>query len=110
MLKLPTQRKLTRGIGTGGHRSQLRMGGTVNTPLVFGIAGEPGPSVLRLLSSTDEREHVPHARQGSVRTRDSEVYRRNRREQELAPPLRKCFAVEEPEPASRLSRRRRKVV
>src|ERR1700722_7358685 len=29
-----------------------------------------GPSVLRLLSSTDDREHVPHARQGSVRTRD----------------------------------------
>jgi hypothetical protein len=41
-----------------------------NSPWVFGTAGEHGPSVLRLLSSTDDREHVPHARQGSVRTRD----------------------------------------
>src|ERR1700675_1426472 len=40
------------------------------SPWVFGTAGEHGPSVLRLLSSTDDREHVPHARQGSVRTRD----------------------------------------
>src|SRR5262249_32901450 len=36
------------------------------SPSVTGTVGEHGPSVLRLLSSTDDREHVPHARQGSV--------------------------------------------
>ena len=58
-----------RCVEAGGHRPRRGWPGP-QSPWVFGTAVEHGPSILRLLSSTDDREHVPHARQGSVRTRD----------------------------------------
>src|SRR5262249_17485117 len=69
MIGRPNQRKLKVRWGRWPP-APTRMGGTAHAPWVFGTVGEHGPSVLRLLSSTDDREHVPHARQGSVRTRD----------------------------------------
>src|SRR5438105_15511873 len=59
-----------RRVGSAGRRTRRGWAGPLRH-LGLATVGEPGPSVLRLLSSTDEREHVPHARQGSVRTRDS---------------------------------------
>src|SRR5260370_27328312 len=73
-----------RCVGAGGRRPRRGWAGP-SVPLVPGTADERGPSVLRLLSSTDDREHVPHSRQGSVRTRDQgQSYPRNRVEQKLA--------------------------
>src|ERR1700685_3998423 len=69
MLARPNQHKL-RGASGPVATGPDADGRDRYSPWVFGTAGEHGPSVLRLLSSTDDREHVPHARQGSVRTRD----------------------------------------
>ena len=69
MLAKPNRRKL-RGASGPVATSRDADGRDRYSPWVFGTVGEHGPSVLRLLSSTDDREHVPHARQGSVRTRD----------------------------------------
>src|ERR1700731_2447380 len=69
LLAKPNRRQL-RGASGPVATSPDADGRDRHSPWVLGTVGEHGPSVLRLLSSTDDREHVPHARQGSVRTRD----------------------------------------
>src|SRR5260370_42564084 len=58
-----------RCVGAGGRRPRRGWAGP-RVPLVPGTADERGPCVLRLFSSTNDREPVPPARQGSVRTKD----------------------------------------
>src|SRR5580704_19547306 len=58
-----------RCVGAGGHRPRRGWPGPL-FPLGVWHRGGARSVRPRLLSSTDDREHVPHARQGSVRTRD----------------------------------------
>src|SRR5215204_942518 len=59
-----------RRVEAGGHRPSTRTNGTEITPRCLAPRVSVVRPSFRLLSSTDDREHVPHARQGSVRTRD----------------------------------------